>query len=104
MQDQKETYNYEPFADTEEYREVNGACIVSWVEVMRDKGIARSGMTLVGGGLVTSGGYSPMLDVGIGLAYVPTELAETGRELLVDIRGRQRRAEIVDKPIYRPES
>ena len=47
--------------------------------VMQDKGIPRAGMTLVGGGAVTSGAYSPMLDVGIGLAYVSSERAEPGR-------------------------
>lgn len=34
----KEDYNYEPFADTEEYRRVNSECINSWVEIMKQKG------------------------------------------------------------------
>ena len=70
--------------------------------VMRDKGLARAGMEVLEGGIVTSGAYSPMLDVGIGLAYVPSARAAVGSELTVDIRGRQRRAAIVEKPIYRP--
>ncbi|MGI9659092.1 MAG: glycine cleavage system aminomethyltransferase GcvT [Gaiellaceae bacterium] len=70
--------------------------------VMRDKGLARAGMPVVDGGVVTSGAYSPMLDVGVGLAYVAEERAEPGNELTVDIRGRHRRAAIVEKPIYRP--
>ena len=70
--------------------------------VMQDKGIARTGMPVVGGGTVTSGGYSPMLDVGIGLAYVPSERADSGSELVVDIRGRHRGAVVVEKPIYPP--
>ena len=35
----KEDYNFEPFADTEEYRKVNSECISSWVEIMKQKGI-----------------------------------------------------------------
>ena len=60
----------------------------------------RSGMAVVGGGVVTSGTHSPSLDVGIGLAYVPTERAAVGTELTVDVRGKPRRASIVPKPIY----
>jgi len=33
-------YNYEPFADTEEYRRVNGECINSWVQIMKKKGVS----------------------------------------------------------------
>jgi aminomethyltransferase len=69
--------------------------------VMREKGIPRAGMSLVNQGTVTSGAYSPSLDVGIGLAYVPVGDAGTGQEIVVDIRGRHRRALIVDMPIYR---
>jgi len=34
-----EDYNYEPFADTEEYKQVNSECITSWVEIMKQKGV-----------------------------------------------------------------
>ena len=36
----KEDYNFEPFADTEEYRQVNSECINSWVRIMKQKGIS----------------------------------------------------------------
>src|SRR6478672_11442571 len=39
--------------------------------VMAEKAIPRQGMTVEGGGEVTSGTHSPMLDCGIGLAYLP---------------------------------
>lgn len=68
--------------------------------VMEDKGIPRAGMRVEQGGTVTSGGFSPMLERGIGLAYVPAEVAEVGRELILDIRKNLRRARIVEKPIY----
>jgi aminomethyltransferase len=60
-------------------------------------------MAVEGGGEVTSGTHSPMLDRGIGLGYMPAGLAETGQELTVDVRGRPRRARVVPKPIYKRE-
>jgi aminomethyltransferase len=68
--------------------------------VMEDKAIPRAGMPVEGGGEVTSGTHSPMLDRGIGLGYVPTEAATVGTDLTIDVRGRARRARIVKKPIY----
>jgi aminomethyltransferase len=71
--------------------------------VMREKAIPRSGMPIEEGGEVTSGSLSPMLDVGIGMGYVPAELAQPGTGLTIDVRGRRRRAEVVKKPIYKRE-
>ena len=67
---------------------------------MDEKAVPRQGMPLVGGGEVTSGTHSPMLDVGIGMGYVPTPMSAPGTELSIDVRGRPRRAEVVTKPIY----
>ena len=36
----QEQYNYEPFADTEEYKKVNTDCINSWIEIMKRKGVS----------------------------------------------------------------
>jgi aminomethyltransferase len=71
--------------------------------VMEEPGIPRQGMTIAEGGEVTSGSHSPMLEVGIGLGYVPAELAQPGSELTIDVRGRSRRARVVKKPIYSRE-
>jgi aminomethyltransferase len=71
--------------------------------VMTEKAIPRQGMPIEGGGVVTSGSHSPMLDVGIGLGYVPAANAEPGIELTVDVRGRPRGAQVVKKPIYKRE-
>ena len=60
-------------------------------------------MPIAEGGTVTSGTLSPMLDVGIGMGYVPAELAQPGTTLTIDVRGRPRRAEVVTKPIYKRE-
>ncbi len=71
--------------------------------VMGESGIPRQGMPIEGGGEVTSGSHSPMLDRGIGMGYVTAEQAEPGTELTIDVRGRPRRAEVVKKPIYKQE-
>lgn len=71
--------------------------------VMEESGIPRQGMTIAEGGEVTSGSHSPMLERGIGLGYVPAELAQPGTELTIDVRGRARRARVVKKPIYSRE-
>jgi aminomethyltransferase len=72
--------------------------------VMEERAIPRQGMTVEGGGEVTSGTHSPSLDVGIGMGYVPAARAAEGTELEIDVRGKARRARVVKKPIYRKET
>ena len=72
--------------------------------VMTEKAIPRQGMPIEGGGIVTSGSHSPMLDVGIGMGYVPAATAQPETEITIDVRGRPRRARIVKKPIYKKET
>ncbi|WCB93656.1 Aminomethyltransferase [Baekduia alba] len=64
-------------------------------------GIARQGNAIVGGGEVTSGTMSPSLEIGIGMAYVPSEKATEGTELEIDVRGRVRSATVAKKPLYK---
>jgi aminomethyltransferase len=71
--------------------------------VMEERAIPRQGMPIREGGEVTSGTHSPMLDVGIGMGYVPAALAEPDTPLTIDVRGRDRAARVVKKPIYRKE-
>ena len=54
-------------------------------------------------GEVTSGTFSPSLEVGIGMAYVRSDLAEPGIEVEIDVRGKRRPARIASKPLYRKE-
>ena len=68
---------------------------------MTEQAIPRQGMAIEGGGEVTSGSLSPMLEAGIGLAYLPAAAAAPGTPLTVDVRGRPRRGEVVPKPIYK---
>jgi aminomethyltransferase len=71
--------------------------------VMEERAIPRHGMPIEGGGVVTSGSHSPMLDVGIGMGYVPAAQAAPGTGLTVDVRGKPRAGRIVKKPIYSKE-
>jgi aminomethyltransferase len=69
--------------------------------VMQEPGIPRRGMAIAEGGEVTSGSHSPMLERGIGLGYVDSELAKPETELTIDVRGKPRRAKVAKKPIYK---
>src|SRR4051794_35729518 len=71
---------------------------------MTGPGIARQGNPVVEGGEVTSGTHSPCLDLGIGMAYLPAERAETGTEFEIDVRGKQRGAVVATKPLYSKEN
>jgi aminomethyltransferase len=66
-------------------------------------GIARPGNAVLGGGVVTSGTFSPCLERGVGLAYVPTERASVGTDIEIDVRGTIRHAVVHSKPLYRKE-
>ncbi|HST15687.1 MAG TPA: glycine cleavage system aminomethyltransferase GcvT [Gaiellaceae bacterium] len=70
---------------------------------MTEKAIPRQAMPVVGGGEVTSGTMSPMLEIGIGMAYVPAANAKSGTELVIDVRGKERRAVVEKKPLYKKE-
>jgi aminomethyltransferase len=52
-------------------------------------------------GKVTSGGFSPSLNKGIGLGYLPVEHAGEGTELEVSIRGKPVPAQVVKTPFYK---
>jgi aminomethyltransferase len=71
--------------------------------VMEEKAVPRPGMAIEGGGEVTSGTHSPMLDRGIGMGYVPAGSATPDTELVIDVRGKPRRARVVKRPIYKRE-
>jgi aminomethyltransferase len=51
---------------------------------------------------LSSGVLSPSTGKGIGMAYVPAELAKIGTDFFVDVRGRQFPAKVVKKPFYKP--
>ncbi len=76
--------------------------------VLTGPGIPRAENPVLAGGrqvgAVTSGTLSPSLGIGIGMAYVSTELAEPGTGVEIDVRGKLRPARIESKPLYRKES
>jgi aminomethyltransferase len=72
---------------------------------MTDRGIARDGQDVLIGsqrvGRVTSGSPAPFLKKNIGMAYVPSEFANPGQVIEVDVRGRPVAARIVPLPLYK---
>ena len=67
-----------------------------------ERGIPRAGYKLFHGedhvGTVTSGGMSPMINEGIGLSYVPKDLAVIGNKLDLEIRNKRIAVEIKKTP------
>lgn len=74
---------------------------------MTDRGIARDGYDIyIEGekvGFVSSGSPAPYLKKNIGLAFVPTEFANVGQEIKIDVRGKHLAAQIVPTPFYKRE-
>jgi aminomethyltransferase len=93
------------FSGAQELREIKALGPVQKLVpfVMEEKAIPRQGMAIEGGGEVTSGTHSPMLDRGIGLGYVPADLAMPDTTLTIDVRGKPRHARVVKRPIYKRE-
>ena len=72
--------------------------------VIAGRQIPREGHTVLRAGVpvgtVTSGNFSPVLERGIALAFVPPDVAP-GDELTVDVRGREVGATVVEIPFVR---
>jgi aminomethyltransferase len=70
---------------------------------LTEPGIPRAGQDVIvegePAGRVTSGTMSPTLGVGIGMAYVPSEIAPPGHELIVDVRGKLKRGRTERRPL-----
>ena len=72
---------------------------------MSEPGIARHGSAIVTKdgteiGYVSSGTFSPFLKKSIGMAYVPIESINPGTGILIDIRGKAKKATVVTLPFY----
>ncbi len=75
---------------------------------LTEKGVPRHGCKVLAPqgssapiGDVTSGNFSPLLQKGIGLAYVPSTYAQPGTALLIDIRGKTLPAVVIMPPFYK---
>ncbi|RLF76385.1 glycine cleavage system protein T, partial [Thermococci archaeon] len=74
---------------------------------MVDRGIPREGYKVYKDGKligdVSSGTLSPLLGIGIGIAFVDPEYAKPGIEIEVEIRGKMKKAMTVAPPFYDPK-
>lgn len=72
---------------------------------MIDRAIPRQGYEISiddeKSGYFTSGGQSPSLQKGIGLAYIKRPYTKSGTEIEVEIRGKRKKAIIVKPPFYK---
>jgi glycine cleavage system T protein (aminomethyltransferase) len=72
-----------------------------------EKAVPRHGFTILDPsssqpiGEVTSGNFSPLLQKGIGLGYVPSSFATPRTDIAIEIRGKVLPAAIVNPPFYR---
>jgi aminomethyltransferase len=70
---------------------------------LTEAGIPRAGQDVLAGGApigrVTSGTLSPSLDVGIGMAYLPSALAGPDHDLVIDVRGKHKSARTARRPL-----
>ena len=77
------------------------------LRALAPRSMPRAGCELLVGdeavGTVTSGTFSPTLELGIGMGYVDAAHATPGTKIDVDVRGRRQPAEIATKPLYRKE-
>ena len=84
---------------SKEATELRLACIVA-----EAAGVIRSGFKVLKDnqevGTVTSGGFSPMLNTSIAMAYLPRPMARAGVSLQVDLRGRDLACHTVKRPFY----
>ncbi len=73
-----------------------------------EKAVPRHGMNVLARdreiGVVTSGNLSPILQKGIGLAYVESAYAESGTAFDIEIRGKRASARVVALPFYKKPS
>ncbi|MCF4101701.1 glycine cleavage system aminomethyltransferase GcvT [Gillisia sp. M10.2A] len=71
-----------------------------------ERGIPRQGYDIVDEngkiiGVVTSGTMSPSLDKGIGMGYIPTEIAKSKEKIFIQIRKKAVPASLVKLPFYK---
>jgi aminomethyltransferase len=76
--------------------------------IMMEQGIPRSNFPIINGnnqqiGRLTSGTFSPLLKLGIGMGYVEASEAQEGNRVSIKIRGKQAKARIAAFPLYDAE-
>jgi aminomethyltransferase len=53
-------------------------------------------------GQITSGGFSPLLNIGVGMGYIDTEFKNEGTHIQFEVRGKLYDAKVVKFPLYDP--
>jgi aminomethyltransferase len=76
--------------------------------IMVEQGIPRPNFPILNGkneqiGKLTSGTFSPLLKLGVGIGYAEASEAQEGNVVSVKIRGKQAKARIAAFPLYDPE-
>lgn len=76
--------------------------------VMESKIVPRPGYKIFNAnmkeiGIVTSGSFSPILNRGIGMAYIQKEFATNENEVIMYVRNKEYKAIIKDFPLYDPD-
>lgn len=74
--------------------------------IVRERGIARHGYPILDEkgaavGVVTSGTTGPTVEAAIGMGYIPLAMSKAGTRLVIDCRGKQVAAEVVEGPFYK---
>ena len=72
-----------------------------------ERGVPRHDMPIMKNGesvgVVTSGNFSPILQTGIGMGFLPPDYSREGTDLHINIRGKMVPAKIVSPPFYKRE-
>lgn len=85
----------------------NGTPRVLATFVLTEKAVPRQGYDVLDScghviGVVTSGMFAPTVEEYAGNAYVMSEHAKPGTEIRIDVRGQQKAARVVKRPLYTP--
>ncbi len=86
-----------------------GECPVNTARFkMVDRGVPRHGYSVCTAdgtkiGFVTSGNMSPMLKIGIGMAYIEPDYAKPETEIFINVRDRLLKAVVVRPPFYKKQ-
>ena len=80
------------------------ACLVIDVEDRDAHGYepVRAGQEIIG--YVAAGGFGPVVEKSIALAYLSTDFLEPGTKLSVELLGRKHEATVVEQPLYDPDN
>ena len=73
---------------------------VDGIDVSNDEAILKDGVAI---GYVSSGGYAHHIKKSMAMGYVPTEHANAGNKVEVEILGKMYSAEIQGGPLYDPD-